>query len=350
MVGLCVFYQDWKMKELMDAIQGHTSPEASFSKLQVYTYGTAAENLALDTFELEISPLEHMPMTDGEQTTNAQQSTSTGTDLSGVQYQTNMTSSGTIKATWLPLGQPNRMTPPNVRRGEEVVVYRFGDVDKFYWVTARSDLMFRRLETVVFAISAVKTEGVKCDKTNTYFLEFSSHKKSITLSTSKANGEPYAYLFTFDLANGKVTLTDDIDNTMFLDSQNHQWHVQNADGSFFDMTKKAIAMSADDSVSIKTKDYSLDASNSITEKTTNRTLTASQNEITATSTHNGNITENGMLELNGDMTTAAGSEGGSGSIRMAGNMTLEGSQTIQGNLAVEGVISSPNQVQAPDPD
>jgi hypothetical protein len=291
-----------------------------------------------------------MPMTDGEQTTNAQQATASGTDLSGAQYQTQMTSSGTIKATWLPLGQPNRMTAPNVRRGEQVVVYRFGDVDKYYWNTTRNDLMFRRLETVVYAISAVATEGVKCDHTNTYFLEISSHKKSITLSTSKANGEPYAYLFTFDLKNGKVTLSDDIDNTMFLDSSQNQWHIQNGDGSFFDMTKKAIAMSADDSVSIKTKDYTLQASNSITENTETRTMKASTETNTAETTHNGNFTENGMYELNGDMTTAAGSEGGSGSIKMAGNMTLEGSQTIQGNLSVEGVISSPNQVQAPDPD
>lgn len=345
------------MDQLAQMMQGHPSPDATFSKLQVYSIGEAAENKALDSFELEITPTEVTPMVDGELSTNAQQLQTQGADSTGAQYQVNAPTAGTIKATWLPLGQPNRMTAPDVRRGEQVVVYRFGDTDKYYWNTMRNDLAFRRLETVVFAISATQTEGSKIDKTNSYFLEISSHKKSITLSTSKANGEPYAYLFTFDLAQGKVSLSDDIDNTLFLDSSQNQWHIQNGDGSFFDITKKAMSGYAEDSIDFKTKaysieseTYSLNASSSITEQTQNRTLTASQNEITATTTHNGDLTENGMFGLNGDMTTASGAEGGSGSITMAGNMTLEGSQTIHGDLTVQGTIHSPNQVDAPDPD
>lgn len=321
---------------------GHASPESTASKLQVYTIGHAAENLALNSFDLEITPDEHMPMVDGEVSTNASQVQTTGTDLSGASYQVSAASSGTIKATWLPLGQPNRMTAPNVRRGEQVVVYRFGDNDKYYWNTMRNDLAFRRLETVVFAISATSVEGATADHSATYYVEFSAHKKSITLSTSKAQGEPFAYMVTIDTGNGKLTISDDVDNTMFLDSTQNQWHIQNGDGSFFDMTHKAISSYAADSIDFKTKAFSIES--------TTATLQAQTNTITATTTHNGNFTENGMYELNGDMTTAEGTEGGNGSIKMAGDMTLEGNQTVQGNLSVKGVISSPNQVQAPDPD
>ena len=334
------------MEELLQAMQGQASPQAAVSKLQVYTYGTAAENLALDSYELEITPLEHTPMADGELTTNAQQSTTTGADLSGAQYQTQMTSSGTIKATWLPLGQPNRMTPPNVRRGEEVVVYRFGDVDKFYWNTARNDLMFRRLETVVFAISAVAKEGVKCDKTNTYFIEFSSHKKSITLSTSKANGEPYAYLFTFDLAAGKVTLTDDIDNSLMLDSTQNQWRIQNGDGSFLDITKKVMTGHADDSINWTTKDWSLNAGNSITEQTQTRTMTAKTETITAETTHNGDTTHEGNIGLNGDLTTAPGNDG-TGKISIKGEAELLGDLDIKGNVTAV-TIEATTSITAPN--
>jgi hypothetical protein len=336
------------MEELAQAMQGHASPQASVSKLQVFTYGTAAENLALNSYDLEITPLEHMPMTDGEQTTNSNTATTQGTDLSGAQYQTQMTSSGTIKATWLPLGQPNRMTPPNVRRGEEVVVYRFGDADKYYWNTARNDLTFRRLETVVWAISAVATEGVKCDQTNTYFIEFSSHKKTITLSTStsKVNGEKTCYTVLLDPGNGKLSIADDLDNILFLDSTQNQWHMENGDGSFFDMTKRAISGSAADSITWETKDWTLKASNSITENTTTRTMQATTETITAETTHNGDTIHEGNVGLNGDLTTAPGNDG-TGQITIKGQATLEGSLDVQGDMKAV-TIEATESITAPN--
>lgn len=330
------------MDPVQASLSGHPSPDSAPSKLQVFTIGTAAENLALNSVTLEITPDEHMPMVDGELSTNANQTQATGQDLSGAQYQTSATSSGTIMATWLPLGQANRMTAPNVRRGEQVVVYRFGDNDKYYWNTMRNDLTFRRLETVVYAISATAVEGAACDQTNTYFVEFSSHKKSITLSTStsKVNGEVTCYTVTIDPGQGKLTIADDLDNTMFLDSTQNQWHIQNGDGSFFDMTKKAISMSAEDSVDIKTKAYSLEASDSITEKTNNRTMTATQNTITAETTHNGN------LAMNGNIVTAPGASG-EGDIHMAGNFQLDGNQNIKGNLTAV-TIEATTSITAPN--
>jgi hypothetical protein len=330
------------MDPVQAALSGHPSPDSAPSKLQVFTIGTAAENLALNSVTLEITPDEHMPMVDGELSTNANQTQATGQDLTGAQYQTSATSSGTIMATWLPLGQANRMTAPNVRRGEQVVVYRFGDNDKYYWNTMRNDLTFRRLETVVYAISATAVEGMACDQTNTYFVEFSSHKKKITLSTStsKVNGEVTAYTITIDPGLGKLTIADDLDNTMFLDSTQNQWHIQNGDGSFFDMTKKAISMSAEDSVDIKTKAYSLEASDSITETTNNRSMTATQNTITAETTHNGNI------GLNGDLQTAPGSAG-TGKISIKGEAELLGDLDVKGNVTAV-TIEATTSITAPN--
>ncbi|BDD79584.1 hypothetical protein [Burkholderia phage FLC9] len=336
------------MEELVKALQGHSSPEAAMSKLQVYTYGTAAENLALNSFELEITPLEHTPMVDGETTTNAQTDTAQGTDLSGAQYQTQMTSSGTIRATWLPLGQPNRMTPPNVRRGEEVVVYRFGDVDKFYWNTARNDLKFRRLETVVWAISGEVIEDKACDMTNTYFIEFSSHKKTITLSTStgKANGEKVSYQVLIDPGNGIFSVKDDLDNSLLLDSTQNQWRIQNGDGSFLDLTKKAMTGYAADSIDWKTKAWSIEATESISEQTTSRTMKATTETVTATTTHNGDTIHEGNIGLNGDLTTAPGNDG-TGKISIKGEAELLGDLDIKGNVTAV-TIEATESITAPN--
>lgn len=321
-----------------ETLEGHPQPKVS--KMNNYSIGVAAENKALNTFDLEVTPIEHTPMVDGEMSTNAQTYSTSGMDQSGTQYQISAPTAGSVKATWLPVGQPNRMTAPDVRRGEQVMLYQFADSDKYYWNTMRNDLAFRRLETVVFAISGTPAEGAAADQSASYFIEMSSHKKKITLSTSKANGEPYAYSFIFDTGLGKITLMDDIGNTMFLDSTENQWHIENADGSFFDMTKKAISGSAADSIDWKTKafsieseTYELDSSASITEKTQTRAMTAQTNEITAESTHNGN------LAMNGDITTAPGSTG-EGDISMSGNFKLKGSAELQGSLDVQGNMTA----------
>jgi hypothetical protein len=334
------------MDHLAAQLAGHESPQGTVSKFHVYSLGHAAENKALNSFDLEITPIEDTPMVDGELSTNANQVLTQGTDLTGQQYQTNMTSSGTIRATWLPVGQANRLTAPDVRRGEQVIIYRYGDTDKYYWNTMRNDLNYRKLETVVFGISATAAEGASPDQTNTYYVEFSSHKKSITLITTKANGEPYAYSFQFDTGNGKVQLEDDIGNGMFLDSQQHQWHIENADGSFFDMTKKAITGHADDSISWTTKDWSVNASNSTSEITETRTVKATTETVTAETTHNGDTIHNGNIGLNGDLTTAPGSSG-TGKISIKGEAELLGDLDVKGNMTAV-TIEATESILAPN--
>ena len=342
------------MDHIAAAVAGHESPQATVSKFHVYSYGLAAENKALNSFELEVTPIEDLPMVDGELSTNANQAQTQGTDLTGQQYQTQMTSSGTVKATWLPVGQANRLTAPDVRRGEEVILYRFGDTDKYYWNTTRNDLRFRKLETVVFGISATQDEKATPGLDNSYYIEFSSHKKSITLITTKANGEPFAYSFQFDTGNGKVELKDDIGNTIFVDSQQHQIHMENADGSFFDITKfamagfardtidfktKAYSVEASDSISLQTKAYTLDASSTITEETQARSMTAETDTVTAETTHNGNI------GLSGDLATTAG-HGGSGNVKMGGDMQIDGTITAE-HLDVQSITST-GDITAPN--
>ena len=125
--------------------------EPRVSKLRFYSIGVVASNKALSSNVIEVTPIEELPMLDGEIDSNTTNETAKGVDASGKNYQSSVTMGNSIQAEWLRLGSANRMTSPDVRRGESVIIYQFGDADKYYWNTLKNDSQLRKLETVVYA-------------------------------------------------------------------------------------------------------------------------------------------------------------------------------------------------------
>jgi len=221
------------------------------------------------------------------------------------------------------------MTPPDVRRGEQVMIYQFADSDgDYYWNTLRNDLSMRKLETVVYAISGTQAEGAAVDASSSYVMGISSHQKKLWITTSKANGEPFAYGVTFDLAAGNIMINDDIGNYFTLDSQNHILHLQNAEGSFIDLNKEILSIFTGDQINLKTnafsintQTYSLNATTSITSDTPASTIKSTTTTLTSTTQHVGDLT------VAGDFNTIAGPSGQEGQIMSNANFTT--SQNVQ---------------------
>lgn len=210
------------------------------SQLVPFSIGTAAENKKLRSRELLVMPQEILPFVDGELKENQTPMEFDGVDSTGKVYQGNVTTDNVIRALWLPESS-NRVTPPDVRRGERIVLYRFGDTDQYYWRPMGLDDHLRKLETVVFAISATKDESkTTLDVESCYFFEMSSHTKQITVHTSKANGEAFAYDFQIDAEESKVLLTDDGGNYFLLDSANSHLRMENAAGTYYELDKQKI--------------------------------------------------------------------------------------------------------------
>jgi hypothetical protein len=65
-----------------------------------------------------------------------------------------------------------------------------------------------------------------------------------------ANGEPFMFTTQFNTKEGTFLLTDDIDNSFFLNCKERWWKMMNADGAFFEVNKKKIAMFADEEISM----------------------------------------------------------------------------------------------------
>jgi hypothetical protein len=214
------------------------------SLFKPFSLGIVAENKDLKGKDLKVSPVEALTFMDGELASTPTPTEYTGTDESGKVYHGKMITDNVITATWLP-GKSNRITAPNMRRGERVMIYQMAEVDKYYWQELGLDDHLRKLETAIFAFSGNPKEGNDdLDPSTCYFLEVSTHDKRVTFQTSKSNGEPFSYKFEFDTGTGNVQLDDDIGNMFHLDSNRHYIEIKNTEGSWIELDKENIRFTA----------------------------------------------------------------------------------------------------------
>lgn len=273
------------------------------SQLHLYSKATVAENLVPrqpDDPEFRkglFIPDEHMSFLDGELRSNPTVDTVSGVDALGNQSQTKVTTDMAVEAIWLPHGS-NRLTPPDLRRGEKVNLYRFADLPTFYWQELGDDDHLRAQETAIFAFKAdPSNEGATPSQENAYWLEVSGHKGTVTFSTSKKNGEKTAHTVQFDPMRGQFVLQDDLGQMVKIDSIAQLIHMVNAKGTEVTLDQQNINMHCDDTLSIeavnainiKTKTFHLTATDgtfditNLTVNTTTTTLKASTASITADS-------------------------------------------------------------------
>lgn len=203
--------------------------------------GQVAENKALRSRTIRFTSTEILPFLNDEVASNVMPLDYAGLDAQANKYEGSLTTDNTLEATWLPSGS-NRVTPPDVRRGERVEIYQSADEDLYYWRAMGLDDNLRRLETLVIAINAnaSSTNDKALDFDSCYFVEMSSHTGSITLQTSLKNNEKAAYEVHFNTAQGTFQLQDNVGNYLMLDSVQNVWRVQNVLGTYVALDKETL--------------------------------------------------------------------------------------------------------------
>jgi hypothetical protein len=289
---------------------------SDISQLKVYSVGIVAANKSLNSHDIEATPIENTSMLDGELTDNVVQTHSKATDASGAAYETQVPATATVKATWLPLeGGGNRLTAPDVRRGERVILYRFADEDRFWWVTQGQDMRLRKLETVIWGISASREESDGINPEKMYWMEWSTHKKMIHLHTSRADGEPFAYDIQLNTKDGTLVIQDDDGQQLSLDSRERIWQIINRDGSKVEVNKREIFLHAEDRIRITTQRLEQIVGEHIETQ-------APTTHIESTTVHDGDQTINGELTVSGAISSGA-------SVMAAGDVTAGGKSLQQ---------------------
>ncbi|MBE0438319.1 MAG: hypothetical protein IBX57_00935 [Gammaproteobacteria bacterium] len=209
------------------------------SKLKFYSMGIVSQNKLLDSDTVYIYPIEMVPFADGDLKAMEQEVIGAGVDKNNIPYQIAVNVDSSVEADWLRLGNTNRRTSPDVRRGERVLLYRYSNSEKLYWESWGADDHLRKLETVIYTWSATRDENADSTKPeNSYSLEVCTHTKQVTFRTSKADGEPFAYTMQFNTEYGAVVLQDDDDNYFEFDSTERRFTFKNRDEAHFIIDKE----------------------------------------------------------------------------------------------------------------
>lgn len=237
--------------------------QPTLSQFQVYSIGIVAQNKKLDEDIIYVLPIEITPFVNGELDASVSKENISGLDKDGNTYTVSVNESSSVKAKWLPLGETNRRTAPDVRRGERVLLYRHSDSDLLYWGSMGMDAHLRKLETVIWSWSGTRDENAdSTDPENCYSLEVSTHNKLLTLRTSKADGEPYGYTLQLNTQYGNFVVTDDVGNYMQIDSPETKISLKNKDGTEVHLDKKDINAYAPRDINVTCdRDFNLSVGN-----------------------------------------------------------------------------------------
>lgn len=323
------------------------------SVFRMVSVGYAAENLDLESDVLKVYPAELLPFADGELTGDYSEFTESMPDGDGVVKESFVHTSNTVSSKWLPFGG-NQISPPNVRRGMRIELYQSADNnDQYYWRYSGIDNHLMRLETVIFAFSNTRDESTtKLTPENSWFLEVSTHTKTVTLQTNKSDGEPYAYTFQLDASYGRFVFKDDDGQIIEQDSPERRLYMTNKDGSYIDMEKTHLRVHTDDTIDMSTTDMTVDTTTLTANAKTavfnfdDWTCNGSSLLVNHPSVFSTVVTIQGLLSaIGGTMMTGGGGGGGSG-VQIQSNVDIQGNTATRGTLTNNGVNVGSSHVHA----
>jgi hypothetical protein len=195
---------------------------------------------------------------------------------------------------------------PNVRKGESVTIYNYGDTDQWYWKSQAWNDGARRTDSIRFGVSGTLENNTNLNDDNSYFMELDTRNaKHFHISTSKMNGESFRYHFLIDAAKSRVVITDDAQpsNQFFIDSANTVVGMKNKDNSMIVLDKKTISLVCDEDIIMKSNNTNirLQAEKNIETNSNQSTQMTATKDITISAKSN--------AVLNGDSSTIVSSKG-----------------------------------------
>lgn len=189
------------------------------SNLKPYSLGIVVETKPRGTDYILVSPIEELNIqSEGSIKDHTKDFKGEQSDLESTSFKTEHESKNYIRAKWLPYSESNRTTAPDVVANETVMLYKFGDVDEYYWFDVMREPELRRLEDVLYSYSNQKSGQTPFDKDSSYWVRYNTKDKYIHLHTSKNDGEPFTYDILIDTKTGYINVKDDVGNFMEFNS------------------------------------------------------------------------------------------------------------------------------------
>lgn len=250
------------------------------SNLKFRSLGIVVKDKERESWNILVDPIEEMTLELGELDDSHREYRSELQDARGVKQVAKVKGGSAVEAKWLPFGDSNRATPPDVCKGETVMIWQYGDTQKFAWTTAMFEPGLRHLEIVRYMYSNLPSGITPFNEDSSYWMEWDTVNKRIRLHTSDNDGEAAAYDFEIDGKTGTASFKDNVGNSGTLVSPSG------------DMTIETTG-----SVNVKTKNYTVDCE-TYQVKTNSYSLTSNSIEMESTGSA---ATLKGNFELEGNM-------------------------------------------------
>lgn len=210
---------------------GHSALNETMSGLRSWCMGIAQFDKADGSNDLMIIPIERMSMEKGLFKDIEKKYDVKAPDIHGAMKAESIQGGTALKAIWLPIGDSNRMTAPDVRKNETVEIFRYRDTELYYWNTVFRETGIRRLEHVIYAFGNLPDGFAPLDRDSSYIMEFDTKTKRIAITTSKSDGEAFKYMFEISPATNTLTLTDNVGNSVGLESESNSVFLKTAQGA-----------------------------------------------------------------------------------------------------------------------
>ena len=227
---------------------------SSESGFNFYCYGEVSVDKPEDTNIIEVFPKDIMYNLSGEIDNKQESVVINRTSADGKVKTDKISAKNVIAARWLALGGSNRVSAPDVRKGETVLVFRYGTNDDYYWEPITTETTKRGKETVTYLFKNTDSQD-KVNENNSYFLTYSTRHKFIHLHTSKNDGEPVSYDLKLDTKKGIVSLADSRGNSITLNSPSDKLNIKTNNEFNLETTNKVNVLTKD--CTIKCDNYTV---------------------------------------------------------------------------------------------
>ena len=132
------------------------------------------EDKVEDKYEIKVLPVSYVPDMKSEINKNTNGMLNL-VDSNNFHTAITSTSSDHIEATWLPNGEQNRISAPDVCKGDIVEVYKVHGVDEYYWQVFAHNQGLRKKEKVLIWFSNKSTIGPNREADSYYLLVYYQH-------------------------------------------------------------------------------------------------------------------------------------------------------------------------------
>ena len=256
-------------------------------------------------------------------------------NLKGEDFNIKLQSTNFIEARWRSLGNGNRQSAPNVGANETVIIYKYANVDEYFWDELGREPLLRTLENVVYGYSNEPSNKKEYDEDSSYWLQISTRDKLVKFHISDNDGEATTWDFELNTAEGTLKIDDGEGNYIHWDGpagtleENFNTSITRKAPLIHDISEHRI----EDTTTYDTN------SETYTENTTDYTM-----NTTTLNTNSDSYTENSTTYTHNssDYSVTAST------ITTTGNISDVGPVTMSATLIVTGIVTTAAQVVAMD--